>query len=177
MAELTSAADTGWGRGLRALSRALLDEAAEPEQAYRESIEEFERSAMTPYCARVHLLFGEWLRREGRRQESREELRTAYDLLSRHGYTGFAARAARELGLSGERSRRRQPGVDDDLTPQELQVAQLAAAGLSNREIAERLYLSHRTVASHLYRVYPKLGITSRNQLHLVLEQDKRPSS
>jgi DNA-binding NarL/FixJ family response regulator len=104
-------------------------------------------------------------------------LRTAYDLLSRNGYSGFAARAARQLGVSGERSRRRQPGVDDDLTPQVLQVAQLAAAGLSNREIAERLYLSHRTVASHLYRVYPKLGITSRNQLHLVLKQDKRPSS
>jgi DNA-binding CsgD family transcriptional regulator len=171
LSELTAAADTGWGRGLRALSQALLDEAVDTERSYRESIEEFEKSAMLPYRARVHLLFGEWLRREGRRRESRTQIRIADDLLSRNGYTGFSARAARELGASGERSRRRQSSVDDELTPRELQVAQMAAAGLSNREIAERMYLSHRTVASHLYRVYPKLGITSRNQLHLVLKQ------
>ncbi|HEY6886997.1 MAG TPA: LuxR C-terminal-related transcriptional regulator, partial [Solirubrobacter sp.] len=170
MAELTAAADTGWGRGLRALGRALLDDTADTERAYRESIEAFEQSAMLPRRARVHLLFGEWLRLQGRRQESRKQLRIAYDLLSRAGHKGFAARAARELGLSGEKSRRRPPSPDDELTPQELQVAQMAAAGLSNRQIAEQMYLSHRTVASHLYRVYPKLGINSRNQLHLVLK-------
>lgn len=87
------------------------------------------------------------------------------------GCNAFAARAARELGLSGEKTRHRPPAIDDELTRQELQVAQFAPSGPSNREIAERLFLSHRTIASHLYHVYPKLGITSRNQLHLALEQ------
>jgi DNA-binding CsgD family transcriptional regulator len=171
LATLTSAAHTGWGRGVRALSRALLDDTADPEPSYRESLAEFAKTGMRSFLARVHLLFGEWLRREGRRQESRSHLRTAYDMLSDIGCHAYAARAGRELGLSGEKTRRRPPSVDDELTPQELQVAQMAASGLSNREIAERLYLSHRTVASHLYRIYPKLSITSRNQLHLVLEQ------
>jgi DNA-binding CsgD family transcriptional regulator len=174
IAELTAAADTGWGRGLRALGRALLEDAADPERCFREGIEQFERSAMLPYWARMHLLFGEWLRREGRRQESRTHLRIAYDLLATKGYNGFATRAARELGLTAEKRRRRQPDADDDLTPTELQVAQMAASGLSNRDIAERMYLSHRTVASHLYRVYPKLGITSRNQLHIVLDPSRQ---
>jgi DNA-binding NarL/FixJ family response regulator len=118
----------------------------------------------------VHLLFGEWLRREGRRREARWQLRAAYDLLSNIGCDAFAARAARELGLTGDKTRHRPPSINDELTTQELQVAQLAASGLSNREIAERLFLSHRTVASHLYHTYPKLGVTSRNQLHLALK-------
>jgi hypothetical protein len=88
LSELTAAADTGWGRGLRALGRALLDEAVDTERSYRESIEEFEQSAMLPYRARMHLLFGEWLRSEGRRQESRTQLRIADELLSRNGYKG-----------------------------------------------------------------------------------------
>ena len=171
---LTAAAHTGWGRGLRAVSRALLDKTADSESSYLESVTEFAKTSMRSYLARVHLLFGEWLRREGRRREARWQLRVAYDLLFAIGCNAFAARAARELGLSGEKTRHRPPSIDDELTRQELQVAQMAASGLSNREIAERLFLSHRTVASHLYHVYPKLRITSRNQLHLALEQ--RPS-
>ena len=168
---LTGAAHTGWGRGLRAVSRALLDETADSESSYLEGVAEFAKTKMRPYLARAHLLFGEWLRRQGRRREARWQLRAAYDLLSDIGCNAFAARAARELGLSGEKTRRRPRLTDDELTRQELQVARMAASGLSNREIAERLFLSHRTVASHLYHVYPKLGITSRNQLHLALKQ------
>src|SRR5262249_6253287 len=123
-----------------------------------------------PYLARVHLLFGEWLRRQGRRREGRRHLRLAFELFSDIGCNSFAARAARELGLSGEKTRHREPSTNE-LTPQEQQIAQMAATGLSNREIAERLYLSHRTVASHLYHVYPKLGVSSRNQLHLALRR------
>jgi DNA-binding CsgD family transcriptional regulator len=174
LATLTSAAHTGWGRGLRAVSRALLDDTVDSDSSYRESVAEFAAPSMRSYLARVHLLFGEWLRREGRRQESREQLRTAYDLLTDIGCDAFAARAGRELGLSGDKTRRRPASIDDELTPQELQIAHMAGSGLSNRQIAERLYLSHRTVASHLYRVYPKLGITSRNQLHLVLPKDEQ---
>jgi DNA-binding CsgD family transcriptional regulator len=170
LATLTGAAQTGWGRGLRAISIALLDDTADAESSYRESVAEFAKTGMRSYLARVYLLFGEWLRREGRHQEGRGHLRTAYELLSDIGCNAFAARAAHELGLSGDKTRRRPPSTDDQLTAQELQVAEMAASGLSNRDIAERLYLSHRTVASHLYRVYPKLGITSRNQLHLALQ-------
>ncbi|HEY6887000.1 MAG TPA: LuxR C-terminal-related transcriptional regulator [Solirubrobacter sp.] len=177
LSTLTEAAHTQWSRGLRALSRALLDDEADPGEAFEESLAEFGQSPLRSYQARVHLLYGEWLRREGRRQVSRRELRIAHDELSRIGCEGFAARAARELALSGEKSRRRTPTMDDALTPQELQVAQMAAAGLSNRQIAERMYLSHRTVGAHLYRVYPKLGITSRNQLHIVLETDPHPEN
>jgi DNA-binding CsgD family transcriptional regulator len=167
---LTEAAHTGWGRGLRAVSRALLDDTADSESSYLEGVTEFGKTGMRSFLARVHLLFGEWLRREGRRREARWQLRAAYDLLSKIGCDAFAARAARELGLSGEKTRHRPPSINEELTRQELQVAQLAASGLSNREIAERLFLSHRTVASHLYHVYPKLGVTSRNQLHLALK-------
>ena len=169
LATLTGAAQTGWGRGLRAISIALLDDTADAESSYRgerRRVRE-DRNAVLP-CACVPP-FGEWLRREGRHQEGRGHLRTAYELLSDIGCNAFAARAAHELGLSGDKTRRRPPSTDDQLTAQELQVAEMAASGLSNRDIAERLYLSHRTVASHLYRVYPKLGITSRNQLHLAL--------
>jgi DNA-binding CsgD family transcriptional regulator len=170
--QLTRASTSGWGRGLAAITAVLLTSAsaADAEALYREAQAQFAASGMAMYAARVRLLFGEWLRREGRRKESRDELRDALAALSSMGLGAFAARAVHELELAGEsNARRRPPASDEELTPQELQVAQLAAAGLSNREIAERLFLSHRTVASHLYRVYPKLGITSRNQLHRVL--------
>jgi DNA-binding CsgD family transcriptional regulator len=167
---ITAAADTAWSRALRAVSRALLDDSVDPEPLYRASVSDYHTTGHLPSYARVHLLFGEWLRREGRRLESRHHLRCAYELLSSTGCAAFAARASGELARLGEKTRR-QPELDDELTPQELQVAQMAAVGLSNREIAQRLYLSHRTVGAHLYRIFPKLGISSRSQLHLVLEQ------
>jgi ATP/maltotriose-dependent transcriptional regulator MalT len=119
--------------------------------------------------ARLSLAYGTWLRRQRRVAESRTELRSARDLLDAIGIRYLADRAQQELGASGEATRHRGVDVFDQLTPQELQIARLAAEGLSNREIGTRLYLSHRTVGSHLYRVFPKLGITSRAQLHTAL--------
>src|SRR6185295_17983478 len=119
--------------------------------------------------ARLHLAHGMWLRRQRRVAESRTELRLARDLLDAIGVRYLADRAQRELGASGEATRHRGIDVLDELTPQELQIARLAAEGLSNREIGSRLYLSHRTVGSHLYRAFPKLGVTSRAQLHTAL--------
>lgn len=114
---------------------------------------------------RIELAYGEWLRRSRRRRESRAPLRAARDTFDALGVTAWAERARRELRASGEVSQRRQPDSLDELTPQELQIVQMAAQGLSNREIAQRLYLSHRTVESHLYRAFRKLGVTSRAQL------------
>jgi DNA-binding CsgD family transcriptional regulator len=114
---------------------------------------------------RIELAYGEWLRRHRRRRESRVHLRAASEVFIELGAARWAERAARELCASGERSRRRDYESADDLSPQELQIVSLAAEGLSNKEIAQRLYLSHRTVESHLYRVYPKLEVTSRAQL------------
>jgi DNA-binding CsgD family transcriptional regulator len=119
--------------------------------------------------ARLSLAYGTWLRRQRRVAESRAELRSARDLLDAIGVRYLADRAQQELGVSGEATRHRGIDVLDELTPQELQIARLAAEGLSNREIGTRLYLSHRTVGSHLYRVFPKLGISSRAQLHTAL--------
>lgn len=120
--------------------------------------------------ARLLLAYGEWLRRRRRLAESRAPLRTAREAFDALGALAWAERARTELRASGEVSRRREPGVIDQLTPQELQIAQMAAQGLSNREIADQLYISHRTVGFHLYHVFPKLGITSRGQLHQALE-------
>jgi DNA-binding NarL/FixJ family response regulator len=119
--------------------------------------------------ARLSLAYGTWLRRQRRVAESRAELRAARDLLDAIGVRYLADHAQQELGASGESGRHRGIDVLDQLTPQELQIARMAAEGLSNREIGTRLYLSHRTVGSHLYRVFPKLGITSRSQLHSAL--------
>ncbi|HEY2218164.1 MAG TPA: AAA family ATPase [Gaiellaceae bacterium] len=117
------------------------------------------------YAARAQLAYGAWLRRQHRMTESRAPLREAAQTFDALGQLRFAERARRELRASGEAPRRRKPETWAQLTPQELQIAQLAAEGLSNREIGERLYLSHRTVGSHLYRLFPKLGVTSRAQL------------
>jgi DNA-binding CsgD family transcriptional regulator len=119
--------------------------------------------------ARLQLAFGEWLRRQRRTAESRAPLRAARDAFDALGVGPWGERARQELRASGESSRRRTPDTLDELTPQELQIVQMAAGGLSNREIGQRLYLSHRTVESHLYRVFPKLGVTSRAQLSGVL--------
>jgi DNA-binding CsgD family transcriptional regulator len=119
---------------------------------------------------RLLLAYGEWLRRRRRVAESRAPLRTAREALDALGAISWAERARTELRASGEVSRQREPGALDQLTPQELQIAQMAAQGLSNREIADQLYLSHRTIGFHLYHVFPKLGITSRGQLHQALE-------
>ncbi len=119
--------------------------------------------------ARVQLAYGQWLRRQRRVAQSRGVLRTARDTFDALGCAPWSEYARRELRASGERSRHRVPDARDQLTPQELQIAQLAAEGLSNREIGQHLYLSHRTISTHLYRVFPKLAITSRGELSTVL--------
>ena len=119
--------------------------------------------------ARLQLHRGAWLRRHRRVADSRVPLRAARDLFESLGAAPLAERARRELRASGERSRRRDITAWDELSPQESEIAHMAAKGLSNREIGERLFLSHRTVGAHLYRIFPKLGVTSRGQLHTVL--------
>ena len=115
--------------------------------------------------ARALLAHGQWLRRQRRITESRAALREARDTFDALGCAAFSEQARRELRASGESSRRRDPAARDQLTAQELQIARLAAEGLSNREIAQQLYVSHRTIGTHLYRIFPKLGITARGEL------------
>jgi DNA-binding CsgD family transcriptional regulator len=149
-------------------ARALV---AEPAQA-GERFEEALASDLTRWPfqrARIQLAYGQWLRRQRRVAESRGVLRAARDTFDTLGCEPWSEQARRELRASGERSRRRVPEARDQLTAQELQIAQLAAVGLSNREIGQRLYLSHRTISTHLYRVFPKLGITSRGELSAAL--------
>jgi DNA-binding CsgD family transcriptional regulator len=119
--------------------------------------------------SRTQLAYGEWLRRHRRSLESREHLRAARDMFDALGAIPWGERARRELRAAGEASRRRDPDARDQLTPHELQIAQLAAEGLTNREIGQRLYLSHRTVSSHLHRIFPKLGVTSRSELRVTV--------
>jgi DNA-binding CsgD family transcriptional regulator len=119
--------------------------------------------------ARTHLLYGEWLRRDNRRTDAREQLRTAHQMFAAMGAGGFAERAERELRATGERVRNRTPDVPAQLTARETQISRLAGDGLSNAEIAAQLFMSPRTVEYHLHKVFTKLGISSRNQLHGVL--------
>jgi len=121
------------------------------------------------YRARMLLRYGEWLRRQRRAAESRTPLREARDSFDALGLASLAERARLELRAAGESSSRREPRPWDQLTPQELQIARMAADGMSNREIGQQLYISHRTVSAHLYRLFPKLGITSRSQLHAAI--------
>lgn len=149
-------------------ARALV---AEPAQA-GDRFEEVLASDLTRWPfqrARIQLAYGRWLRRQRRVAESRGVLRTARDTFDALGCMSWSEQARGELRASGERSRRRLPEARDQLTPQELQIAKLAAEGLSNREIGQRLYLSHRTISTHLYRVFPKLGITSRGEISAAL--------
>jgi DNA-binding CsgD family transcriptional regulator len=169
----TQASPSTWARGVGACARALLADGNDADALYRTAIEALGSGNCTPYLGRARLLYGEWLRREGRRVEARQQLRAAHDLLVSIDLLGFAARAARELEATSETSRKRRAEARDELTPQERQIAELAAFGLSNREIGEKLFLSHRTVSSHLYRVFPKLRVTSRAQLGTALAGER----
>jgi DNA-binding CsgD family transcriptional regulator len=163
--ERTGAAGTDWALGVEAWSRALLSDGQGAEPLYREAIERLERTRIALHLARAHLVYGEWLRRENRRVDAREQLRAAHEMFSDAGAEAFAARAGRELSATGETARTRTAESRDVLTPQEAQIARLARDGLSNPEIGAQLFISPRTVQYHLRKVFQKLEITSRNQL------------
>jgi DNA-binding CsgD family transcriptional regulator len=172
LSEMTSASPTDWALGAEAHSRALLSVGGEAEALYREAIERLGRTRCRVPLARAHLLYGEWLRRERRRVDAREQLRRAQEMLAAMGVEGFAQRAELELLATGERARRRIFETRENLTAQEAQVARLARDGLSNPEIGTRLFISPRTVEYHLHKVFAKLGIGSRNQLEGALPQE-----
>jgi DNA-binding CsgD family transcriptional regulator len=159
------AAGSNWGLGMLDRSMALLSDGEAADALYRESIERLERSRIVVHTARAHLIYGEWLRREKRRVDAREQLRTAYTLLSDIGAGAFAERARRELLATGETVRSRSPDPGNTLTAQEAQIAWLAAEGRTNPEIAGRLFISPRTAEYHLHKVFGKLGISSRREL------------
>jgi DNA-binding CsgD family transcriptional regulator len=169
LVEVTDPAGTDWALGTQARSRALLSDSESADRLYQEAIERFGRTRLRPELARAHLLYGEWLRREGRRVDAREQLRMAHDMLGEIGMEAFVGRARRELVGTGEKVHRRSPLIRDELTAQEEQIARLARDGISNREIAGTLYLSSRTVEWHLRKVFMKLGISSRSQLQTAL--------
>jgi DNA-binding CsgD family transcriptional regulator len=172
LAEATSPAQTDWGLGIHACSRALLSAGENAESSYREAIERLSRTRLRPVLARTHLVYGEWLRRERRRADARTQLRTAHDMFAAIGMEAFTERARRELAVTGETARPRAIEARDTLTPQEAQIASLARAGLSNPDIAARLFLSTRTVEYHLSKVFSKLQISSRHQLEQALPDD-----
>jgi DNA-binding CsgD family transcriptional regulator len=164
----------GWARGVEARSRALVADGDAAEELYLEAIERLGGSRIKVHLARARLVYGEWLRREGRRLDARAQLRAAHEQLAAMGAEAFAERARRELLATGEKARTRTPDTRGRLTPQEMQIALLARDGLSNPEIGARLFVSPRTVEYHLHKVFAKLGIASRTELHLVLDEAAR---
>ena len=168
MLAATEFSPTDSAQGIAARSRALVAEGAEAEDQYLAAIDHLSRSRLRPDLARTHLLYGEWLRREGRRSDAREQLRVAHEMMTEIGMEAFAERASRELAATGETARKRTDETRGDLTPQEAQIARLAADGLTNPQIGAQLFLSPRTVEWHLRHTYSKLGISSRRELHTV---------
>jgi DNA-binding CsgD family transcriptional regulator len=173
LTETTQAGGTDLALGIEARSRALVTGDGTADGLYREAIDRLGRTQLRSELARAHLLYGEWLRRQSHRSQAREQLRAAHALLDEIGMHACAERARRELQATGETVRKRTTRAaaraSQELTSQEGQVAQLARDGLSNPEIAARLFISSHTAQYHLTKVFAKLGITSRSQLHRVL--------
>jgi DNA-binding CsgD family transcriptional regulator len=174
--ERARAAGTDWGLGILARSSALLAEGQAADALYREALERLGRCRIVVHLARAHLVYGEWLRRENRRMDAREQLRIAYEMLSRIGAEAFAERARAELLATGETVRKRTVESRDELTAQEAQVARLAAQGRTNPEIGAQLFISSRTAEYHLHKVFTKLGISSRRKLRDAL-RDAAPAA
>jgi len=169
LAEFTQAGGTDFGLGVEARSRALLSAGETAEKLYWEAIERLGRTRLRPELARAHLLYGEWLCRENRRTDAREQLRTAHDMLAAIGMEAFAERARHELLATGEIVRQPMAEPASALTAQEAHIARLAAGGRTNPEIAAQLFLSGRTVEWHLRKVFTKLDISSRRELREAL--------
>lgn len=172
LSEMTRASGTNWALGIEARSRALLTEGSIAERLYLEAIDRLGHTRVRVELARAHLHYGEWLRRERRRLEARDHLRTAQTMIASMGIDAFAQRTARELLATGERARKRSVETREELTAQEALVARLARDGLSNPEIGTRLFISARTAEYHLHKVFAKLDITARSQLDLVLPRE-----
>ena len=172
LSERTRVTPSEWALGIEARVRALLSGGEAADRLYRESISRLGRTRVRVELARSHLLYGEWLRRERRRADARDQLRAAHDMLDAMGMEAFAERARRELLATGETARKRTVETAVELTAQEVQVARLARDGLSNPEIGARLFISPRTVKYHLAKVFTKLDISSRSQLYRVLPAD-----
>jgi DNA-binding CsgD family transcriptional regulator len=165
LTERANASGTDWALGIAARSHALLAENTAADDFYVEAIERLGRTQIAVDLARSHLLYGEWLRRQRRRLTARNELRTAYDMFTEFGMEAFAERARVELGASGETARKRSVQTFNQLTPQELRVARLAARGNTNKEIAAQLFISTSTVEYHLHKAFRKLDVKTRTQL------------
>lgn len=172
LSERTRVAGTESALGIEARSRALLSEGEVAERRYREGIERLRRSRLRFELARARLLYGEWLRREQRRTEAREQLRQAHWMFTEMGAGPFTERAGRELVATGEAARTRTIETRDDLTPHELRIARMARDGASNQAIAEQLFVSRKTVEYHLHKIFQKLGISKRGQLIRALPRD-----
>jgi DNA-binding CsgD family transcriptional regulator len=165
LSERTRVISSSWASGIEARVRALLSEGEVAENLYRQSIAHLSATRARLELARTHLLFGEWLRRERRRLDAREQLRTALEAFTGMGAEAFARRAERELLATGEHARKRTVDTPDQLTPQEVQISRLVTEGHTNREIAAQLFISPSTVEYHLRKVFRKLGVKSRTQL------------
>ncbi|GHH40728.1 ATP-binding protein [Lentzea cavernae] len=163
--ERATASGTQWASGVLALARALLTDDPDAEPLYRKAIEHLGRTRVAVYLARAHLLYGEWLAREDRQPDAREQLRTAHEMLHRFGANAFAERARRALAAAGEAVHQHAPRTREELTAQEAQIARLASDGRTNSEIGAELFLSHRTVEWHLRKVFTKLDVASRRDL------------
>jgi DNA-binding CsgD family transcriptional regulator len=169
------ASRTPWALGLLARSEALLADDATAEDFHKKSIEHMQRCRMAPDLTRAHLLYGEWLRRQGRRRDARDQLRKAHEMFSSMGLEAFAERARIELVATGEHARRRTVETQDDLTPQEAQIGRMVGEGARNQEIAAQLFISPSTVEYHLNKVFRKLGVNSRTQLTRVITSEAKP--
>ena len=174
LSEATSAVATDWALGIEARSKALLSDGELAEWLYLEAIRRLGQTRIRAELARAHLLYGEWLRRQNRRVDAREQLRVAHEMLTVMGAEGFAGRARRELMATGVTVRKRTVNTADELTAQEAQIARLAGYGHSNPEISIQLFISPRTVEWHLRKVFTKLGISSRKELRGALPDLER---
>jgi DNA-binding CsgD family transcriptional regulator len=172
LAELAIASGTPWALGLLARCGALMADGSSAEALYDEALDHLGKTSWRTEVARTHLVYGEWLRRQRRRTESREQLRRAFEMFDAMGARAFAERARVELLATGERARTRRIETAHDLTSRELQIARLAAQRATSREIAGQLFISANTVDYHLRKVFQKLGVTSRRDLSEVLLED-----